>query len=492
MDTDVVVVGGGPVGLMLAYELALRDVRTVVLERRPERSPHSRAWGLHARTAETLDRRGLLEPLLRPGVTWPKMPFAGMWPLLDLSVLDSDHPYLVNVPQTALEGLLEQRATDAGAEIRRGVTATGLTQHADSVEVETTAGTVRAAYAVGCDGGRSAVRAMADIAFPGTDATVAAMLCDCTIPDVTAERRGITRTAAGTVNVNIRPGGKARIVVTEFGRAHTDREAPVEVEEFTAAVRRVLGRDIPFVDPLWLNRFADTTRLAEQYLSGRVVLAGDAAHVHFPYGGLGLNLGLQDAVNLGWKLAVQVRSGGPASLLESYHAERYPQAAWVLAYSRAQLALFKPDDDVSALRELFAGLLSLDELNIELARLVTGVATRYDFGGDHPLTGTFATDRTVGTGLGDVRLVEALRDGWSVLIDRTGGSVAAAAKPWADVVTTVIAADPGVPGDSILVRPDGYIAWASADGTATGLPQALAIWFGEQPAVVQAAAGAVR
>ncbi|MFG3106927.1 FAD-dependent monooxygenase [Streptomyces tendae] len=303
MDTSVVIVGGGPVGLMTACELGLVGVRVTVLERAERRPEHSRAWGLHPRTVETLDRRGLLDGILHERAAWPKLPLAGLWPLLDLQAMDTDHPYLVNVPQARVEEMLEERARALGVTVLRGHEVRELEQDDDGATVTASGPSgdvrLRAAYAVGCDGGRSTVRRLAGIDFPGTPASVASLLCDCTMVDMGAERRGMTRTERGTVNINLRPNGTARIVTTEFDTAHEDRDAPVGIDEFRAAVRRVLGRDVAMAEPTWTARFGDATRQADRYRAGRVLLAGDAAHIHFPYGGLGLNLGLQDAVNLG-------------------------------------------------------------------------------------------------------------------------------------------------------------------------------------------------
>ncbi len=481
-ETDVVIAGGGPVGLMLAGELAQVGVRTVVVERRSEPPRHARAWGLHARTAETLDRRGLLDSLLHEKATWPKMPFAGMWPLLDLGAIDSDHPYLVNVPQTRVEAVLGERARASGAAIRRGDNVVGLRQDADGVVVEVAGPDepyeIRAGFLVGCDGGRSTVRRLAGIPFSGTDPTVGSMLCDCTLPAMATERRGINRTAAGTVNINPRPDGVVRIVTTEFGRPHPDRDAPVTVEEFRAAVRRILGRDLDLVDPTSLTRFGDTTRQADRYRDGRVLLAGDAAHVHFPYGGLGLNLGLQDAVNLGWKLAAEVSGRAPDGLLDSYHAERHPAAAAVLDYSRAQLALLHPDRNVSALRELFGTLLAFPEVNRHLAGLATGTDTWYPTENAHPLVGRFATDLVLKTQDGETRLSRLLHGGRGLLLDLSGDPRhARVAAPWSDRVRVVTATTEDAPASALLVRPDGYLAWVAVDGGA-GPAEALTTWFG--------------
>jgi 2-polyprenyl-6-methoxyphenol hydroxylase-like FAD-dependent oxidoreductase len=483
-DTDVVIAGGGPVGLMLAAELGLAGVHTVVLEREAERSVHARAWGLHARTVETLDRRGLLRPLLHERATWPKMPFAGLWPLLDLTAIAADHPYLLNVPQTRIEEMLERRAAELGASVRRQHTVTGLAADGDGVtaQVDGPGGhhRIRGRFLVGCDGGRSTVRKLAGIPFSGTAATVGGMLCDCTLPTMAQERRGITRTAGGTVNINPRPNGVVRIVTTEFGRPHPDRDAPVEVEEFRAAVRRILGRDLNIVDPTYLTRFGDATRQAERYRDGRVLLAGDAAHIHFPYGGLGLNLGLQDAVNLGWKLAAAVREQEPEGLLDSYEQERRPAAADVLEYSRTQLALFDPARNVTALRDLVAGLLEIPAVNRHLAELATGVNTRYPSmagPGTHPLVGGFARDLALKTGEGDTTLVEQLHAGRGVLFDLSGG---AAGDISDGRVHLVRARCDTPPAAALLVRPDGYVTWA-ADAVApgdAGLEEALTRWFG--------------
>lgn len=486
-DVDVLIAGGGPVGLMLAGELGLAGLRVLVLERAPEPDEHSRAWGLHPRTIETLDRRGLLGGLMHERATWPKMPFAGMWPLLDLTAMrDCDHPYLLNVPQTKVEERLAVRASELGASIRRGHAVTGLEQDADGVCAEVTGpdGTyqVRGRYLVGCDGGRSTVRGLAGIGFPGSVATVGGLLCDCTLPTMERERRGITRTERGTVNLNPRPNGQVRIVVTEFDRPHPDRDAPVTLPEFQDAVRRVLARDLLIEDPTWFTRFGDATRLAERYRAGRVLLAGDAAHVHFPYGGLGLNLGLQDAANLGWKLAAEVRGTAPAGLLESYQAERRPAAEGVLDYSRTQLALMHPHRNVTALRELFGQLLELPEVNRFLAELVTGVRLRVSPADDapaHPLVGALAVDLPIKTPDGDRNMVELLRAGTGVLLDLTAARAhAEAAKPWADRVQVVTGRTGNPPADALLVRPDGYVAWAASAGHSQGPADALARWFG--------------
>ncbi|MFJ8957588.1 FAD-dependent monooxygenase [Streptomyces sp. NPDC102381] len=484
ITTDVVIAGGGPVGLMLACELGLAGVRTVVLERTAGRPTVARAWGLHARTVETLDRRGLLDGLMHEKAPWPKMPFAGLWPLLALDRIDADHPYLLNVPQTKVEEVLEARAGTLGVRILRRHDVVGLAQDVDGVTATVTVPDgelrVRGDYLVGCDGGRSVVRKLAGIGFTGTDPTVGGMLCDCSLPTMADERRGITRTDVGTVNINPRPNGVVRIVTNEFGRPHPDRDAPVTFEEFRGAVRRILGRDLAIADPTFMTRFGDTTRLADRYTAGRVLLAGDAAHVHFPYGGLGLNLGLQDAANLGWKLAAQVRGWAPEGLLDSYEAERRPAAAAVLDYSRTQIALLDPSRNVTALRELFSQLLGIPEVNRHLAQLATGAGARYDLGEGHPLTGSFARDLALAAADGDTSLVRLLHPGQGLLLDFLGKAQDVAA-PWSSRVR-VVRADgvDAAPADALLIRPDGYVAWAAGPGGAEteGLRTALTTWFG--------------
>jgi 2-polyprenyl-6-methoxyphenol hydroxylase-like FAD-dependent oxidoreductase len=430
-----------------------------------------------------LDRRGLLTELWHERATWPKMPFAGLWPLLELGAMRSDHPYLLNVPQTRVEEVLEARAIASGTTLRRSTRVVGVAPDDTGVTVTVDGpdgqGEIRCRYLVGCDGGRSAVRKATGIDFPGTDPTVSGMLCDCTLPTMAKERRGITRTAVGTVNLNPRPNGVVRIVTTEFGRVHPDRDAPVTVAEFRDTVRRILGRDLEIVEPTYLTRFSDTTRQAESYRVGRVLLAGDAAHVHYPYGGLGLNLGIQDATNLGWKLAAELAGWALPDLLDTYQLERQPAAASVLDYSRIQIALLHPDRNVTALRGLFGQLLEFPEVNRYLAELATGVSTRYDLGDGHPLTGSFAGDLTVKSGDGEIRLAALLAEGRGVLLDLGTGACAAVAAAWSPRVRVVTAAHDDPPAAALLVRPDGYVAWAAgAQHDDAGLRVALRRWFG--------------
>lgn len=483
--------------MLLAGELRLNATEVTVLEKLPEPSGRSRAFRLQPRTLEILDSRGLLDLFERDHLQWPKAHFAGIQPLLKLDRLDGARPYSLMIPQAETERLLEEWATGLGAEIRRGHELLSLAQDEEGVTA-TVAGprgnhTIRARYLVGCDGGRSTVRRAAGIGFSGTGGSVTALLGDIRLTDPGALPVGVPgtlRTPAGLLMAVALEEGVTRVLTTEFeGAAGADRDAPVTLEELRAAVRRVTGVDVPMDGQTWLSRFSDATRLAERYREGRVLLAGDAAHVHFPIGAQGLNLGLQDALNLGWKLAAEVAGRAPEGLLDSYHRERRPVAVRVLRETQAQLALMHPDERVDALRELFAELLALDEVNLLLSELVSGLDVVYDLTGGadlpvHPLTGRRAPDIALETVWGVTRTAELLRSGRPVLLDPTdSGKAAAAAAGWADrvdVVTGRSAQDVSAP--AVLVRPDGYVAWAAEQGD-EGLRAALTRWFGEDSAL---------
>ena len=490
-DCGVVVVGSGPVGMLLSSELRLAGVRTVVLEREAEPYPHARAWGLQPRTQDLLDRRGLLEgieeeePGQMPGAT-----FAGRF--LDYSSLDTEHPYYLHAPQSLVERVLEEGALALGAEIRRGHEVVGIAQGPDGVTAEVSgpggAYRVRGRYLVGCDGGRSTVRKLAGVGFPGTAPTLGGLLADVVLPDPEDWRLGGTKSETGMLMVL---GRKTffRAVVLEWGRPHPDRRAPVTMEEFRAAVVRVLGRDLAMTEPRWLSRFGDAARRAESYRVGRVLLAGDAAHVHSPFGGQGLNLGLQDASNLGWKLAAEVGGWAPKGLLDTYHSERAPVADSVLENTRAQVALMDPGERLAPVRALFGGLADLPQVNDRLAEEISGVGVRYPMpnagvGGEpHPLAGRFARDLGLKTDRGDSRLCALLRPGRGVLLVLAGrDDLRALGRGWLDRVDLVTTRSTGsAPAEALLIRPDGYVAWAAGedpDRDRAGLCHALAAWFG--------------
>ncbi|MCX4588634.1 FAD-dependent monooxygenase [Streptomyces sp. NBC_01340] len=495
LTTDVVVVGGGPVGLMLAGELRAGGVEALVLEKLVEPAGHDRAGALHTRTVEMLDLRGLLDRFLEGTQVAKGLPFAGIFSQgLNFSLLDTRHPYTALVPQSRTEVLLAEHAHQAGAEIRRGHEVTGLRQDAEGVEatVEGPRGPyrVRARYVVGCDGGRSAVRRLAGIGFPGTEATVRALIGYVATPERDVPRRW-ERTPDGILVLAFPPeGGTGRAVVIEYGHAPAADEGPVTLEDLNAAVARVRGTPLKLTEPVtWLSRFGDASRQAEHYRSGRVLLAGDAAHVHFPIGGQGLNTGLQDAVNLGWKLAARVRGWGSEELLDTYHGERHPVAERVLLNTRAQLALMRPDEQhTTPLRGFIEELLGIDEVNRYFGRMITGTDVRYATftsaspGQAHPWTGCFAGWLVLsGRPEGPVPVAELLRPARPLLLDLAGrADLREAARPWADRVSVVAgeaAVEPSA--QALLVRPDGYVAWAgSAADTADELRAGLARWFG--------------
>ncbi len=485
---DVIVVGGGPTGLMLASELRLHDVRVVVLERLTEPTRQARALGLHTRSVEVMDQRGLLERFLAVGKKFRVGGvFGGItkpWP----DRLDTAHPYGLAIEQPVTERLLNERALELGADVRRGHELVGLSQDGDGVSVELADGThLRSRYLVGCDGARSAVRKLLGVGFPGEPARVETLLGEMEAAEDPEKIAAVVEEVRRTqLRFGLAPltgeggdgdgGGSAvyRVVVPADGVAEDRTSAPT-LGEFRRQLRAHAGTDFGVRSPRWLSRFGDATRLAERYRVGRVLLAGDAAHVHPPTGGQGLNLGVQDAFNLGWKLAAEVDGWAPEGLLDSYHAERHPVAADVLDNTRAQITLLGTEPGAVALRQLLSKLMDFEEVNRYVTGLVTATDVRYDFGEGHALLGRRMRD----IGLTRGRLYELTHGGRGLLLDRTGRLSVAG---WADRVDHVV--DVGGAGGAggelgapaVLLRPDGHVAWAGGDQR--DLLGQMPRWFG--------------
>ncbi|MER5262622.1 rifampin monooxygenase [Actinosynnema sp. NPDC002837] len=469
---DVIVVGGGPTGLMLAGELRLHDVHVLVLDKEPEPTKVVRALGLHARSVEVMDQRGLLERFLPLGQQHPIGGFFAGIPKPPPQGLDTAHPYVLGIPQPVTDRLLAERATELGAEIRRGGEVVGLSQDDDGVTVELADGArLRTRYLVGCDGGRSTVRKLLGVDFPGEPSRVETLLGEM---EVTASPETVAAVMAEVRKTQTRFGlmplgdGTHRVVVPAEGVAE-DRTVPPTLEEFKHRLRVVAGTDFGVRSPRWLSRFGDATRQAERYRTGRVLLAGDAAHVHPPVGGQGLNLGLQDAFNLGWKLAAEVDGWAPEGLLDSYHAERHPVAAAVLDNTRAQMQLMSLEPGARAVRRLVAELMDFDEVNRHLTEKITATAIRYDFGEGHELLGRRLRD----VRLEDGRLYGLMHEGRGLLLDQTGRLSVAG---WADRVDHVVDVSEELDAPAVLLRPDGHVAWVGEDQD--DLVGHLPTWFG--------------
>ncbi|MER7623178.1 rifampin monooxygenase [Streptomyces sp. NPDC126503] len=476
--SDVIVVGAGPTGLMLAAELRLQGVRVLVLDKEDEPSGQTRALGLHARSVEVLDQRGLLDRFLARGRTFAVGGFfAGIdrpWP----ERLDTAHSYVLAIPQNVTESLLTDHALAVGTEIRRGCEVVGLSQDEDGVTVELAGGArLRAGHVVGCDGGRSAVRKLLGVNFPGEPATVDTLLGEVEIgvppktlmAVVTEVRKEHPRFGAVPLGE-----GVYRLIMPA-GSVAGDRTAPLTLDELKARTREIAGTDFGAHAPRWLSRFGDATRQAERYRVGRVLLAGDAAHIHPPTGGQGLNLGLQDAFNLGWKLAAEVNGWAPEGLLDTYEAERHPVAADVLDNTRAQSELLSLAPGSQAVRRLVTELMAFEEVNRHLIEKITALGVRYDFGEGHALLGRRMRD----IGLKEGRLYERTHAGRGVLLDRTGRLTVAG---WADRVEHVVDAAEELDAPAVLLRPDGHVAWAGDEGDENGLRDALRRWFGAEAA----------
>ncbi|MBM7116843.1 FAD-dependent monooxygenase [Archangium primigenium] len=481
-EVDVAVVGGGPVGWMVACELALGGVRVSVHERRTERVSQSRALTLHPRSLEILALRGLADRFLARGRPLPLGHYAQLDTRLDFSPLDTAFPYTLFIPQSQTEALLEERARELGVDIQRGCRVTDLREDAEGVDLEGTREggdtfQVRARYVVGADGARSAVRTLAGIAFPGTPATRSMMLGDVVLATPPATPGWSTVTAAGGMMLApLGDGLHHRLVVNDPRRAGAPLSEPVTLEELAGSVRAIADTDFGMHSPRWLSRFGDETRLAATYRAGRVFLAGDAAHIHLPAGGQGLNVGLQDAMNLGWKLAGVLRGRAPDALLDSYHRERHGVGARLLRNTLSQTALLSDFGPAGlALREAVSGLLTLPEANRRLAEQIAAFDVAYagsflpappGVEGTGGLVGRRLPELTLRGPRGEVRSLYALmHEGrWLVLQRESTAPRPALSSAWADWTTVVTADVPERAGEwgtwsSLWVRPDGHVGY---------------------------------
>ena len=478
----VVIAGGGPTGLMLAGELALAHVDVAVVERRLDQDlAGSRAGGLHSRTIEVLDQRGIADRFLAQGKVMQVAGFA-MIPL-DISDFPTRHPYGLALVQERIERLLAAWVTELAVPTYRGVELTGFAQDDTGVDVELSDGrSLRARYLVGCDGGRSLVRKAAGIDFPGWDPSLSYLIAEGEMTEEPAS--GIRRDERGINAVGkMEDGRRVRVVLNESRVRQGDEPT---LDDLRAALVAVYGTDFGVHSVTYLSRFTDAARQAASYRERRVLLAGDSAHIHSPAGGQGLNVGVQDAVNLGWKLAQVVRGASPETLLDTYHAERHPVGARVLKNTLAHTALMRGDERTMAAHETLSELLKMDEPRKRYAGMMSGLDVRYDLGGGHPLLGRRMPDLDLDTAEGPRRVFRLLHEARPVLIN-LGEPGALDISPWAERVPRVDARYTGawelpvlgaVPAPAaVLIRPDGYVAWVG-DGTDGGLRDALALWFG--------------
>ena len=478
----VVIAGGGPTGMMLAAELALAKVDVAVVERRPDHVlAGSRAGGFNSRTIEVLDQRGVADRFLAEGQVHEAMPFGTT--MLDTSDFPTRHPYFLGIWQNQIERIMAGWIAELSVPIYYESDVTGFAQNESGVEVELSDGRpLQARYLVGCDGGRSVIRKAAGIGFPGWDATRSNLIAEVELTEEPPQ--GARHDATGIHGLSrMEDGTTYRVVTTE---QQIGPSSEPTLRDLSEALIAVYGTDFGIHDPRWISRFTDMTRQAAAYRAQRVLLAGDAAHVHYPVGGQGLSLGVQDAVNLGWKLAQVVNGTSPESLLDTYHAERHPVVARVLQHTMALGVLQRRDDRMQAVVDVVSELASFDEPRTWLAAIRTGLDIHYDLGEGHPLLGRRMPDLDLVTADGPLRVFELLHDARPVLL-HLGEPGGFDISPWADRVgssTPTMAARGSFPvlgavsaPIAVLIRPDGYVAWVGAPAD-PGLTDALTRWFG--------------
>ncbi|HWK72907.1 MAG TPA: FAD-dependent monooxygenase [Povalibacter sp.] len=498
----VVIVGAGPTGLMLAGELVLAGIDVAIVERRANQDlAGSRAGGLHSRTIEILDQRGIADRFLSEGQVAQVAGFGAA--RLDISDFPTRHPYGLGLWQNPIERILAGWVDELRVKFYRGCEVTGFTQDDTGVDVQllpvgdfaasSDDMSLRAQYLVGCDGGRSLVRKAAGIEFPGWDPTTSALIAQVEMtgqPPLGIHRNAFGIHSFGKLKYEIRDGKVIYMEGGPTGVMVTERQVGPATEptlrDLSEALIAACGTDYGVHSPIWISRFTDMTRQAATYRNKRVLLAGDAAHVHAPDGGQGLNMGVQDAMNLGWKLAQVIKRTSPESLLDTYHAERHPVAARVLRNTMASVALRRPDERTTALRDIVTELLGMEEPRRRFAAMMSGLGVHYDLGEGHPLLGRRMPDLDVITANGPLRVFTLLHDARPVLLN-FGEPGGLDITPWADRVQSIDAAYAGAwelpalgsvtaPG-AVLIRPDGYVAWVG-DSNQRGLADALTAWFG--------------
>jgi bifunctional hydroxylase/dehydrase len=488
MTTQVAIVGAGPAGLMLACELGLAGVETVVLEQLPETNKESVGMAINGSVAELLSFRGLMADLEEHAIEWPMAHFAHL--LLDPTRLTEPYRYNMLLPQWRLESRLEQRAREVGVDVRREVTVTGLTQDKDGVTLHLADGDLRTAYVVGCDGADSVVREAAGIAFTGFSdpfhGIVGEMALEVNEENGLFEFLGMHEYPGGVFALAPTGEGHMRVIAGEFDRTAADPSAPPTDEELRDSIERLIGRRLDTGTPYWLRRWRNDTLQAEEYRSGRVFVAGDAAHVHFPLGGQALSTGVEDAFNLGWKLAADLNGWAPEGLLGTYHSERHPVGARACFTTRAQVSLLHPLPRMYPLRELISELFQYDDVTRHLVRMVGGYDVDYEIEGApaHPLLGRRLADQPLTRGAEPTSLAELLTSGRGLVL-AFGGKPDDVVAPWVDRVDVVhVEATPQLPASTLLVRPDARVVWAASGDDTAGLDDHLKRWFGEPTAAL--------
>ena len=474
--SDVIVVGAGPTGLMLAGELRLQGVDVVVLDKDEEPAPFVRALGIHVRTIEIMDQRGLLDRFLAHGRKYPLGGFFAGISKPAPSYLDTEHGYVLGIPQPEIDRILAEHATEVGADIRRGKGVVAVRQDDEGVTAELSDGTtLHARYLIGCDGGRSTVRKLIDVGFPGQPSSADTLIgeMDVTMPadELTSVVTEIRETHK---RFGIGPAGNGTFrVVVPAADVADGRAVPTTLDDIKQQLRVTAGTDFGVHSPRWLSRFGDATRLADHYRRGRVFLAGDAAHIHPPMGGQGLNLGVQDAFNLGWKLAAEIQGWAPEGLLDTYESERRPVAADVLDNTRAQAELISTEAGPQAVRRLISELMNFDDVNRYLTEKITAISVRYDVGGDHDLLGRRLRNIALTSG----NLYDLMHSGRGLLLDQ-GGQLSV--DGWSDRVDHIVDTSAEFDSPAVLLRPDGHIVWVGE--TQSELNTCLTRWFGHPAA----------